>query len=97
VFHQAGQTTVNFNANNVAAPAAVPVVLPAATPVEMAPATPPVWERRVRRQTTTAEDNRPGLRPGSWTATFQRLSHGVLPNRFDDEASPSGVGGYSPN
>jgi hypothetical protein len=92
-FQQAGQTTVGFGTT------AAPAAFPAATPAGLAPATPPsVWERRVRRRTTAAPaDYSPGLRPGSWTATFQRLSNGVLPNRFDGEAGPSGEGGYSPN
>jgi len=88
-FQQAGQSSA------VTAPATVP----AATPAGLAPATPPsVWARRVhRRLTTEPEEYSPGLRPGSWTATFQRLSNGVLPNRSNGEAGPSGEGGYSPN
>jgi len=37
----------------------------------------------------------PGLHRGSWTNTFQHLSNGVLPNRFNGEAGPygGGVGG----
>ncbi|CAD6256980.1 unnamed protein product [Miscanthus lutarioriparius] len=90
-FQEAG-----FNATGSGTTAA-PAAFPATILADLAPETPPpVWERRVRGRSTTTADYSPGLRPGSRTSTFQRLSNGILPCGFNGQPGPSGAGGYSP-